>query len=367
MQYENYPVMISQFTVEKLMSKPNYPDLLALYVFYYLYARISFTNTIAIKEDVIAKRIGWGKVKVSKIRKSLEELNLIESKLIRNSLGAVTKRVTIIKFVWAKKTVECCGAEIDSSIINNGKIDEEKYIKCDGDLYSDSKSSFIGTLLENTLDFPNSNYSISKMDIGVAAKMIEKGILDWNKDIYLNPITGSDSDYQSVIKWWLDGFPVSEHKKLSSSYSGIRFSYIYKKYLPWIQKPGHKKMSKPYETLKVFYARQSEAQDYLASKSYDCGEALKEIDAGTLEWQKDFLVSKVGPRDEYENVIEWWLRNIPSEKIDELATEYNYKHEELSSIIYDLFLAIKSSPEKTNNPMQRIIMRLNYLRGKNNA
>ena len=100
------PIVLSRALVDTLLDTGCYPDLMALYVFYYYTAKWQRTNQPKCTNSYVAKGIGWSKRKVMKLKGDLIALGLLENIRV---VDATSKRVTQwyvkVNFIWTRNTL----------------------------------------------------------------------------------------------------------------------------------------------------------------------------------------------------------------------------------------------------------------------
>lgn len=373
MKYEDYPVMINQSVISKMLSTENYEPLLALYIYYYYKARKQKDNSIDCPDIISAKELKWSRPKIIKYRKILEDMDLISYKQVYNASGMLIKRFVTVNFIFKKDSSvnqvfnDHIYNERDVSIntnkiVSNGVINESKLASCEIKQFEDENRPddlFSGI---ESIDTPSRSYSKTEMNIGVAANLISKDMLDWEMNLKLKITTGSKFDYKVVLEWWFEGFSLYDKKRLGNEYGNIRFDYIKDKYLKWALNPNTRKLATPYSTLLVFYSKQMTAADYVESRSLNVSEVKQEILSGTFEWKKDIVFSLRGSKDDYEHVMEWWFTNMPTDFQDEIYRIYDVS--DISPVAYQLFLEMKAEPRRSSSFYERLIRKLNYMRNK---
>ena len=75
---ENQLVILTKQTLDVFLRQENAAELIALYTFYYYTAKWQQTNQPKCTTDYVAKGLHWDRNKVSKVKKQLADLELIE-------------------------------------------------------------------------------------------------------------------------------------------------------------------------------------------------------------------------------------------------------------------------------------------------
>lgn len=100
---ENQLVILSKQTLDKFLEYENVSDLISLYVFYYYTAKWQKTNQPKCTINYICKGLKWGKDKVIKTRKCLEDIGLIQQIKRINKKGQIIGWYIKINYVWSKE------------------------------------------------------------------------------------------------------------------------------------------------------------------------------------------------------------------------------------------------------------------------
>lgn len=111
-------IILNRITIEKLYHLDKAGDCVALYVLYYRLAKWQKTNKIKALDSYVCKALGWGKDKITKIKKILKEQGLIE--LIQNRKnGKIDGWLIKVNYIISEKKVD--GLEF---VVNNLPVTE---------------------------------------------------------------------------------------------------------------------------------------------------------------------------------------------------------------------------------------------------
>lgn len=152
------PVVLSKPLFDLLLGQKNYPDLIALYSFYYYTAKWQRTNVPKATNGYVAKAIGWSEDKVSRIKGVLIDLGLIENtKHKEETTNRILGHYIKVKFLWTRNHpyFEKAIPEVFQGVDSNGT-----------NAYNIT-SNIINTNNENALDlnFSNSNHSSNSASV----------------------------------------------------------------------------------------------------------------------------------------------------------------------------------------------------------
>jgi hypothetical protein len=93
------PVTITFETIDRLTKEKNPADLLGLYVSYAAIVQWQQTVNIKATTGFMAQRLGWGKDKVIRNKKKLEQLGLIESIVRKDKSNKITDHYIRVMYV----------------------------------------------------------------------------------------------------------------------------------------------------------------------------------------------------------------------------------------------------------------------------
>lgn len=99
------PIILSKPLLDRLLEEDEFPELLALYTFYYYTAKWQQTNRPRATTSYVAKGIGWGIGKVKRIKQKLIQLGLIQSMKETDQAGRVTGWYVQVNFIWSDSKI----------------------------------------------------------------------------------------------------------------------------------------------------------------------------------------------------------------------------------------------------------------------
>ncbi|MFC2119810.1 hypothetical protein ACFLQ4_01935 [Bacteroidota bacterium] len=99
------PIVLSKPLIDKLLGMKNYPELLALYIFYYHTAKWQKTNQPKATIKYVSQGIGWGRDKVRKYKQELKKLGLIDDITRRDKNNKITHWFIKVNFIWTKDAI----------------------------------------------------------------------------------------------------------------------------------------------------------------------------------------------------------------------------------------------------------------------
>jgi hypothetical protein len=97
---EQEPIILFKPLLDYLLSEPEKLDLVALYCYYYYTAKWQRSELLKVTVDSTAKEVGWGVDKVRRLKRRLQELNLIEGVRVKSPTTISECRVKIY-FAWS--------------------------------------------------------------------------------------------------------------------------------------------------------------------------------------------------------------------------------------------------------------------------
>lgn len=104
-ELESKLLIISTFTVDKILKETNHPaDCLALYNFYYYTAKWQETNQPKATTEYCAKGLGMSRDRVKQAKRELIKLNLIEDVTIRDAEQKITGWYIKVCYIWRETT-----------------------------------------------------------------------------------------------------------------------------------------------------------------------------------------------------------------------------------------------------------------------
>lgn len=100
------PIVLSKIVIDLLMSQQAFPELLALYTFYYYTAKWQHTNKPKASVRFTAKALHWDPHKVIKLKKQLKHLGLVEDVKVIDKQGKIKDWYTHVHFIWTKEKIK---------------------------------------------------------------------------------------------------------------------------------------------------------------------------------------------------------------------------------------------------------------------
>ena len=100
------PIVLSKYTLDRLLKEKNFAELLALYTFYYYTAKWQGTNKAKSTTGYTAKGMGWSEDKVRKYKKQLISLGLVENFKRLSADKKILGWYIKVNFVWFKDVNE---------------------------------------------------------------------------------------------------------------------------------------------------------------------------------------------------------------------------------------------------------------------
>ena len=94
------PLVISKVTLDILLARPEYEQLIALYCFYYYTAKWQHTDQPKATNGYVSQGIHWSKVKVMKYKQILEEIGLIKNIVKHDAKGLISGHYIKVLFFW---------------------------------------------------------------------------------------------------------------------------------------------------------------------------------------------------------------------------------------------------------------------------
>lgn len=94
------PLVISKVTMDILLQRPEYEQLIALYCFYYYTAKWQQTDQPKATNGYVSQGIHWSKVKVMKYKQILEEIGLIKNIVKHDAKGLISGHYIKVLFFW---------------------------------------------------------------------------------------------------------------------------------------------------------------------------------------------------------------------------------------------------------------------------
>jgi hypothetical protein len=100
------PIVLSKAVMDLMLKQEKWPDLLALYTFYYYTAKWQGTNQPKATTSYAAKGVGWPVERVQATKTKLKELKLIEDIRHTGPDGKVKGWYILVKFIWGKEAID---------------------------------------------------------------------------------------------------------------------------------------------------------------------------------------------------------------------------------------------------------------------
>jgi len=100
------PIVLSKHLIDLLLSQPNAPQLIALYIFYYYTAKWQKTNIPKATNSYVAKGIGISKNTLEKYKAELIRLKLIENIVDTDSNGKIVGHYIQVNFIWTRESIQ---------------------------------------------------------------------------------------------------------------------------------------------------------------------------------------------------------------------------------------------------------------------
>lgn len=207
------PIVLSKPLLDVLLKQEHYPELIALYCFYYYTAKWQKTNQPHATTAYVSQGIGWHENKVKKIKKILKELGLISNVVGRDKEKKITGHYIKVNFIWSKTHPDL---QHDQP---TGRISHRVGILAPNSLNTNNKSTvdinlqFSSDIKQDKLSIPERNkiyylpiardlYSIIKSTKNIKRSL--RQLKNWANDI--RQITENDGieieRIQNVIKWY---------------------------------------------------------------------------------------------------------------------------------------------------------------------
>jgi hypothetical protein len=98
-------VGIPKATIDKMLEVEHPAETIALYVFYYYTAKWQRTNMPKCTTSYSGKGLNWGRDKVIKHKKTLEEIGLIEDYKRKDTKGKIVGWYIKVKYILKKETI----------------------------------------------------------------------------------------------------------------------------------------------------------------------------------------------------------------------------------------------------------------------
>lgn len=151
---ENNILILSKQTIDLFLAQANPGDLISLYTFYYYTAKWQKTNQPKVSIQYAAKGLHWGKDKVVKVKKQLEDLGLIEEiRKTDEQSGKITGWYIRIVYLWKTEEPDSLNPESgfeDPNALSANSLNAFKtFSKENGELPHSVKT--IGSLLKEKL------------------------------------------------------------------------------------------------------------------------------------------------------------------------------------------------------------------------
>lgn len=97
---EEEPIVISKHLIDLLKKEQEFPNLFALYGFYYYLAKWQKTNRPKATVEYVSQSMGWHPDKVRRVKRKLKELGLINDIQVRGNGNKVVGCFVQVNFIW---------------------------------------------------------------------------------------------------------------------------------------------------------------------------------------------------------------------------------------------------------------------------